>query len=539
MEGTKMSTALTQPMQARADVDGWEVPVPLTGPPPAPAFPLDALPAWLREMASGVAHFTQTDPTMAGTMALAVLSACAGGRVEVEARPGWREPTNLFLASVAEPGERKSPVYSAFARPLWAAEETLKAKLGPLAEEQAALREIAERAAEKTKSDAARASKDQQQDLIADAVAQALAAGAITVPALPRLITDDATPEALTSLMSGNGGRMAVLSDEGGVFDIMAGRYSSTPNLDPYLKGHAGTPMRVDRRGRESERIDKPALTVGVMMQPSVLRKFGASADMAGKGMVARFLFTIPISRAGWRNVESDPIPEPVATEYHQRVHDLAVTLTESSNLVVLTLSEPAQALRIKQAEYIETQLRPGGALHDMREWGNKLAGATLRLAGLLHIAQSSPSAISRPIDAESMAGAITLAEFFQAHYQAALHTIAIDPGNSIVMKALNTLIDKTMTTFTRRELQRRMHRQLTSAADATAVLETLIQLGWVRPGGDGYHLHPRAREHRESGDTVTNTVETSVFAAHSTHKTVTATGGSPVTPVTTKGETT
>jgi hypothetical protein len=52
------------------------------------------------------------------------------------------------------------------------------------------------------------------------------------VPAIPRLFVDDCTPERLASLMIEQGERIAVFSDEGGVFDILAGRYSNgIPNL--------------------------------------------------------------------------------------------------------------------------------------------------------------------------------------------------------------------------------------------------------------------------------------------------------------------
>src|ERR1019366_10624509 len=87
----------------------------------------------------------------------------------------------------------------------------------------------------------------------------------LDVPAPPRMFTADVTPEKLASLLHENGGRMAVLSAEGGIFDIMAGRYSSgMPNIDVYLAGHAGDPIRVDRRGRSPEFVDRPALTIGL-----------------------------------------------------------------------------------------------------------------------------------------------------------------------------------------------------------------------------------------------------------------------------------
>ena len=43
----------------------------------------------------------------------------------------------------------------------------------------------------------------------------------------PRLVADDITPEAAASLLAEQGGRLAIISAEGGIFDIIAGRYSN------------------------------------------------------------------------------------------------------------------------------------------------------------------------------------------------------------------------------------------------------------------------------------------------------------------------
>ena len=86
------------------------------------------------------------------------------------------------------------------------------------------------------------------------------AVDAIDVPELPRLVADDVTPEAVASLLAECGGSIAVVSAEGGVFDIIAGRYNGNiPNMDVWLKGHSGDMIRVDRKGRPPEYIRKPA----------------------------------------------------------------------------------------------------------------------------------------------------------------------------------------------------------------------------------------------------------------------------------------
>ena len=61
---------------------------------------------------------------------------------------------------------------------------------------------------------------------MADAIGAAQIADAIEVPPIPRLVADDITPEAAASLLAEQGGRLAIISAEGGIFDIIAGRYS-------------------------------------------------------------------------------------------------------------------------------------------------------------------------------------------------------------------------------------------------------------------------------------------------------------------------
>jgi replicative DNA helicase len=507
----------------------WDVPVPLAGRVVPPPFPVDVYPPWLGDMVTGVAEFTQTDTAMAGTVALAVLSACAGGRLEVEGKPGWREPVNVFVAVIAEPGERKSPVHGALTAPLFAAQQTLVERARPRVEEAATLKDVATRTAEQAKASAAKTDPTKRDDATADAVAAALAAEAITVLTLPRLIADDVLPEKLTSLMAANGGRMAVISDEGGIFDTLAGRYTGTPNLDPYLKGHAGRPMLVDRLGRDGEYILRPALTVGVMAQPSVLRKFGSNGDLAGRGLPARFLFALPRSRAGWRNDDAPPVPEHTGARYAQQVHDLAATFAEWEDPAVVTLTGEAKTIRGAAANQIERELRPGGTLRDMREWANKLTGTTLRLAGLLHVAHHPGDGWRHPIDGDRMGEAVRLTAFFIAHHRAAQTVIGGDPMADTARTVLATLLDKGMTSFTRRELHRRMHRHLPKAAQVTAVLDTLTQHGWVRPVEGGYELHPRAADYTDtapedpaSGDTVTTTPIGDVSAGQDTSQAVT-----------------
>ena len=64
-------------------------PIPLSSPIAVPKFPIGALPEPYRDMVAAVAETTQTDPAMAGTSALSVISVCTGGNARLLVRPGW------------------------------------------------------------------------------------------------------------------------------------------------------------------------------------------------------------------------------------------------------------------------------------------------------------------------------------------------------------------------------------------------------------------------------------------------------------------
>ena len=79
--------------------------------------------------------------------------------------------------------------------------------------------------------------------------------------------------------------------------------------MDLWLKGHSGDPLRVDRKGRPPEHILRPALTLGLMIQPSVLGAIAANQQFRGRGFLARILYARPGSKVGHR--ETPPTRSP------------------------------------------------------------------------------------------------------------------------------------------------------------------------------------------------------------------------------------
>ena len=295
-------------------VEEWTDPLPFSGSVPDP-FPPRCVPGWLGEMARAVAESTETPFDLAALLAVAVASASVAGKADVSPEPGYIEPLNLYTCSAMESGNRKTAVFNSLLRPLVEWERNAIEQTEPIRARAISERRTMEARIERLRKKAA-CGKDQR--MLVQEIHE-LEGKLPTPPAIPRLFVDDCTPERLASLMVEQGERIAVFSDEGGVFDILAGRYSKgIPNLDLWLKGHSLSTVRVDRadRSRQPVMLNRPHLTVGVSPQPDVLESLKDKPGFRGRGLLARFLYGLPKSPLGHRTLDPHAVPSEVERQY-------------------------------------------------------------------------------------------------------------------------------------------------------------------------------------------------------------------------------
>ena len=464
---------------------GWTAPVQLTGGTiTAPAFPLNALPTWTRAKVHAVAHDTQTPPDLAATLALACLSTAAAGRVSVLVRPeiGWREPVNLYVVAALSPGSRKSPVFSNLTAPITAAEAELVEKLLPEITTLKVDKKAAEDAAARAADQYAKASLAENDGARFEAHQAALAAEAITVPAIPRLFVDDVTPEALASMLAEQGGSLAILSAESEVFNVIGGRYSGTPNMNVFLKGHAGDALRVDRRGRPPETIEHPALTLGICTQPSALADLAAIPGAAGRGLLARFLFTVPDSAIGARETDPEPADPAAHTMWALKLQAMLLSLRELPEPMTLTLSPKADELRRAASADYEAMMADGARLAGLRDWGSKAIGAMVRIAGLLHLAEHLDDGYAKPISYATMNSALTLIEYYTDHALIAFGLMTTDETTARAIAVLEWIERTSPARFTARDAYRGLSRtKFAKMTDVEPALTLLEQHGYLR----------------------------------------------------------
>jgi replicative DNA helicase len=464
----------------------WEPPAPLGGHADLPAFPVSALPAWAADEVAALAEFTQTPPDLAGTVLLAVLSAAVGGRAVVEVRGSWREPVNLYAVAAMPSGARKSAVFAEMTGPLLDTEHTLIGKVQPEIQQAETLRQIADRDAAKAAARASGLDPGEARDkALAEAVAAAQLAEAITIPVMPRLVADDITSEAAASLLAEQGGRLAVLSAEGGIFSTLAGRYSGgVPSLEVFLKGHSGDMLRVDRKGRPPEHIPRPALTLGLCVQPEVLRTIAEMPGFRSRGLLARILYSLPANLVGRRQIGTPAVPEDIRDGYITAVRSLVLTMAEWEDPAVLQLTPEAAELALAAERTLEPRLHPEtGDLASIVDWASKAIGATVRIAALLHLGSHLTDGWGSPIDDKTMAAAITVMDYYTAHALAGFDLMGVDQAVEDARVILRWLERTGPSRFTKREAFTGLSRsRFPKVGDLDTPLALLEQHGYIRP---------------------------------------------------------
>ena len=494
------------PVDGGTTVEQWEPPLPLGMARALPAFPVDALPGWVADEVTAVAEFTQTPPDLPACIALSALSTAIAGRTTVRIRPGWDQPTNLFTLVALPPGSRKSDVFRELVRPLYTAQDELLQQAIPQIEEA----KIARRAAEREADDAEKNAHTTDPLSIAEATEAALKARTIPVPAEPRLIVDDITPETATTMLAEQGGRLAVLAPEGGIVAIIAGRYSGVPNFELFLRGHAAERLEVNRRGRE-ERIDHATLTLGLVVQPQTIRDLATVPYARERGLLARFLYSLPRNTVGQRATNTPPVPVEVTTTYDRHLRSLVRTYIDQSDPVILQFGPDANAAMLDLQTEIEPKLHPDtGTWARITDWASKYAGTTARIAGIIHTAHHPHNPDQHPITDTTFNHAQQIGNYFLAHAFAAYDLMATDSDLDAARTVL-TWIERTRpTTFTKRELFTGISRgRFKKVAELEPALALLEEHGHLRqaptperaPGKRGrapspsYWTHPTYRQ--------------------------------------------
>ncbi len=462
------------PNMASDQVEEWSPPISLSDV-VLPEFPVQCLPDSMRDYVIAVSEAMQVSVDMSAVSALMATAICVQKKLVIKGKSDWYEPLNMYAVIVAPPAERKSALLNAMTKVLFEFERDANEQMKPSINEYQIRKNILEKTVRELEDKAA---KGKGSVTAEDVIETRKELEELEEVKPLRLLADDVSPEALTSLLAENDGKMAVVSAEGGIFEILNGRYSQSVNIDTFLKAHAGDPVRVDRRGRPSEYIPHPALSVLLAIQPVVLDGLMSNDAFRGRGLTARFMYSIPTSKVGQRLFETPPIPAMSESKYRGMIYSL-LSIQQEDKPRIIELSREAYEISADFAKELEPQLN--GELETMGDWAGKFHGAILRIAGILHAAKNPQNCTDIEVDEKTMQNAISIGRYFLEHAKGAYALMGADQQIQDAKYVLRQLEKQQPITIARRDLFRACRGRFKKSQDISPALELLLEFGYIK----------------------------------------------------------
>jgi len=409
------------------------------------SFPLGAIPSALRDFTAKRARIIGADPCAIAWSCLSACSAAIDGRIRLQLKrhDNWSVPPSIWVALIGAPSTKKTPIVDTAWAPL------LKIQGRELSHHQYA---VAEWKA---------LPKDERARIPEPTIVR-------------RLVSHDATVEALQDILSRQDRGIGVLRDE------LAGWIGSMEKYAPgkggaadrafWLQSYNGGSHVVDRVMRGTMPINNLQTTICGGIQPDRLRQFN---DLTDDGLWQRFV-PIIVGQAGMGFDEH--------TEGGEIYGEIIESLLRVSSSTRLYLCDDAHAIRQDVQERVFS-------LEQSEVLGNRFVGFCGKLAGLwgritlvLHLIAEPGSQIVR---AETAADARTL--LFESVLPNAARVYTAMGGAGADVEATQSIAGYILT----KRLRRIVVSDLTSNVrvcrhrtleDVRKLLSPLEAGGWISP---------------------------------------------------------
>lgn len=483
----------------------WEPPVSLDQP-DLPKFDQHDFPPILWRMIEAVSMATETPVELPGLIALSVAATAVQKRMKIEPEPGYLEPLNIWTCSILPPGARKSAVLTSLEKPLHKWERDQANLLEPIIQKATSKREVEEQRLKDLQRRYAKEEDATKRDVQLQEIEQ-LSVGLPEIPALPRLTAQDVTPEHLGVLLAENGERMGIFSAEGGIFGNIGGRYSNgVANLDLFLQSYSGDVVRVDRGSRPPVLLNNPALSMGLTVQPDVVKSLTRRREFRGQGLLARFQFALPENNIGRRTLITVPIPEEVEQVYSQIISRL-LNWPVTDEAPAIKLYPEALSVWKQFQQSVEDGMDAGGLFEHMQDYAGKLPGAAARIAGIFHCVEhihartfpaiddagdlidstvldlpSQPHLL--PLSVDTMRRAVSLATKLSRHALCVYDLMEADDSIHAARRILQWVRRNDVDTFTARACHAVLKGSYPKRENINPGFDVLIERGYLRRVG-------------------------------------------------------
>jgi len=436
-----------------------------------PSFPVESLPPALRDWVEAEARRTQAASDVAAMSAIALSSAALARKVWIEARPGFREPLNLYVGLKLEAGERGADTLERAARPL----RELEFEELDQAEVDAATVEIYRPTweADLRKIDArglavGDAGKLEQVAKMHVELARDLAKSP------PRRFAEEISARSLHREL-GLHGRIACISSSGEVFRQLAMRNSAAKDRlsDLLERGHAARDFVAELPKGRLAAVRHATVTCASIFDESTAAAIAAQRNGRGRGLLSSFLFAAPRTDFGKREIAPPGVANDIAAAYRDGLRGIA-----ARQAGCLILAPEAEQLFREWETEIESQLGHRGRLAPIRSWATKLAAATLRIAGILHAWTNSAGIVSR----DTLAAAIAIGRYLVPHAAHLLEKLGLADDDCDLAERTVLRYARATREFSARDAQQHLRRTLFHPSMLDRALVGLVHRGYLRP---------------------------------------------------------
>jgi hypothetical protein len=374
-------------------------------------FPVNLLPASVREYVAQTADGMATDPAMVAIPLLAALAAAIGNTRTIMLKSDWEEPAILWGAIVAESGSLKTPAMRKALQFVVEQEQEIEQRNANAMEQYEQDRVIHQSHLEtwKQKQKSRRNGEDSEPP-----------------PAPPRKpartshVLSDCTIEAVAAILADNPRGVMLERDElsgwlGG-FDRYTGNAGKVSSeVGHWLSMHNASPLRLDRKSTGRVYVPRASLSIAGGIQPDTLT-LAIGREHVSNGLLARFLLVAPPRRTKRFNTNTAGF---MAVDSTRRLfHTLhAIPMPDDGPVALPLTGDGEAAFQEFYERHAERQANAEGVIASMLA---KIEAAAARLALIHYICRQAGDEPTLPnsVDAESVKAGVALAEWFAREWQ-------------------------------------------------------------------------------------------------------------------------
>lgn len=375
-------------------------------------FPTNTLPGVYAEMVSTLATTYRVDSAIPSMVMLATLSAALGRGVTCELLPGYTTQANLYIVVVSPSGSGKSSVATPILKPLIDQDEALyvqwQQEVRPgLVTELKLLKSQERRLMSK--------SPNEVQDELKKNIRRQIELENQMVE--PRLVVEDTTSQQLAILLKGNNESISLLSqDAGDVLNNLLGRYNKTDRVDDSIlvRAYSGDPVRVDRVGRQSVQLNKPWISLLLMLQPEKWAAILGNRQLLEGGFVPRCLVAQLTGEVQPFIADTPSADQEVIGRYNREVSALIRSIRLGGRRQVIQATPEARQIITQYCNLVVGDMNV--VIPETRSLLSRWGEQACRLSIVLHNAKYGVECDRHPLDEESARAGVTLARWFGSH---------------------------------------------------------------------------------------------------------------------------